>query len=741
MSSNIPQSFYCPITKCIMTNPYIDNDGITYEYNAIKNWLVNNNTSPITRNTLTLEDLKPNRSLLDIIENYNNTYTYISDEFKLDKDVFDLNIYKHYDTENTYYNLNINPINPLNAPLAPLDLILVIDISKSMDDLAIIPNNIESEKLGYTILDITKHAINTVIETLKPNDRISIVTFSNEAKVMCELTNISQDNKSYIKDIIKNLDTIGATNMWSGLNVGLQQATKCPNRNSALLFLTDGIPTECLLPPRGISETLQNKITKMKNNNFNIPNIYTLGFGYSLDTELLDNIAKIGNGYFSFIPDSGFVGTNIIHTMAYIYTIICNNVYIDFHHNLGDKLEIIAYNSNKLVNLNTLNYGLKRNIILKIPNDYLQHIYNISFTINYKKTDDTYNNTLNYNINLTDNFDNNSNVINEINRLELVKILYNSTQETLKDNLNNNYPEELLNDINQLIMAVDDEYYTKWGKNYIYSFTNAHLQERCNNFKDKSIQKYTGLLFENIKENIDEIFNNIPPPIPSAFKKKERNRFGRHNNRIIYSRQIQNSDSDDDNTTVNVRHLNPAQSFSRSFNNTDNGCFHEDTKILMFNKTFKCIKDLKKGDFIIDKNGNKSSVICLIKNACYNNKCSMVELNDGTIITPYHPVLCNETNEWIFPYTKGIVKEYDTNYVYNLVLDTNHNIISNKTICVTLGHNINTNFVVSHDYYGTEKVINDLKLINGYESGLVTIYSSQLIRSKDTNRVIGIKTI
>ena len=78
MSSNIPQSFYCPITKCIMTNPYIDNDGITYEYNAIKKWLDNNNTSPITRNTLTLEDLKPNRSLLDIIQNYNNTYTYIT---------------------------------------------------------------------------------------------------------------------------------------------------------------------------------------------------------------------------------------------------------------------------------------------------------------------------------------------------------------------------------------------------------------------------------------------------------------------------------------------------------------------------------------------------------------------------------------------------------------------------------------------------------------------------------------
>ena len=57
--------------------------------------------------------------------------------------------------------------------------------------------------------------------------------------------------------------------------------------------------------------------------------IYTFGFGYSLDTELLINIANIGNGNFSFIPDSSFVGTIFIHALAHINTLIANNVYID----------------------------------------------------------------------------------------------------------------------------------------------------------------------------------------------------------------------------------------------------------------------------------------------------------------------------------------------------------------------------------------------------------------------------
>src|SRR6056300_625618 len=72
------QCFICPITHNVMTNPYIDNEGNTYEYDAICKWLQNNKSSPITRNYLDLSHLKPNRSLKDAIDakttKINSTY-------------------------------------------------------------------------------------------------------------------------------------------------------------------------------------------------------------------------------------------------------------------------------------------------------------------------------------------------------------------------------------------------------------------------------------------------------------------------------------------------------------------------------------------------------------------------------------------------------------------------------------------------------------------------------------------
>merc|ERR1719421_2792625 len=47
--------------------------------------------------------------------------------------------------------------------------------------------------------------------------------------------------------------------------------------------------------------------------------VRTFGFGYSLDSKLLEEIAVTGNGgTFSFIPDAGMVGTIFIHAVASI---------------------------------------------------------------------------------------------------------------------------------------------------------------------------------------------------------------------------------------------------------------------------------------------------------------------------------------------------------------------------------------------------------------------------------------
>lgn len=739
MQSSDNYLFLCPITHQIMYNPYIDNEGNTYEYSAIIEWLSRNNTSPITRNYLDITHLKPNRCILDIINNLNNSQNINNNNsqninnnnnnenendniFKIEDIIINLNISKNIDNEYSYFKINICPIEGNDYP--PLDIVAVIDVSYSMSSPAYIEQDGKKLDIGFTVLDITKHALQTIIESMKPCDKLSIITFSNDAKVICNLTNINNTNKSYIKNQISNLKVEGATNMWSGLNTGLQQFEnnndyiKDKDRSSVLLFLTDGIPSEHLSPPRGIIHRLNRKLLSFNNNSIKLPNIYTFGFGYSLDTDLLVNIAKIGNGNFSFIPDSGFVGTIFIHALANIGTIIANNCIINLDYTCNEfknKSECIGYDINN-INISTINYGSSKTILFKILNKDLEKCSDlICIALKYKTLssyDRLFQTTFNKNMNIDDNNDKlNDNII----RLELVK--------TLSDNNFVNYYKYLEkyknsnNDIildfkEQIILAIDNNFYNKWGKNYINSFKDAHQQERCNNFKDKSIQKYGGKLFNNLKEKFDDIYTNMPPPIPS------------------------NNNSNNDITSSTDKKIT-SKVFSQSFNNVNGGCFHENSKILMADKTYKYLSELVKNDKLYDMNGNLSTVICLIKMKCPDNKCNMVRLKEGTIITPYHPVFIN--NEWVFPYTQGELNTYNCSYIYNLVLDNNHNVIIDNNICVTFGHNFTNNFVVSHQYFGSNNVINDLKNMNGYENGLIYLEGNYIIRDNISNRIIGMK--
>lgn len=656
-----------------MTNPYIDNEGNTYEYDAICKWLQNNKSSPITRNYLDLSHLKPNRSLKDAIDakttKINSTYE------KNRSSVYEKNIISSITGEKTtindynYFKLNIKTIEG-GSSYPPVDIVAVIDISGSMDSPALVEQDGKSVDIGYTILDITKHALITIIESMKPNDRISVVVFSNDARVLIPLTTSDNINRT----LITNLRTEGATNIWAGLNIGLQQFTNT-NRIQSLLFLTDGLPSSHLLPPQGILHCLKRKIT-------NKINIYTFGFGYSLDTELLIDIAKISNGHFSFIPDSGFVGTIFIHALAHINTIAINNLKCYYN---TDNITCIGNNSD----LTTVHYGQSRTLVFKTKED------NINIKIVYDDKElsiDTFNK-----VQINDN------LLYNIMRLELVETLEQKSKQSIDaymfkySHINN----ELMTDFkDQICLAIQEQYFSKWGKNYINSFKDAHSQERCNNFKDKSIQHYGGKLFQNMKDKIDNIYTNMPPPKPS---------------KSISEVKVSK------------------QEFTTMFNNVAGGCFHPSSQVLTVNNCFKQIDKIVKGDKLIDSKGNINTVLCVIK--IDGNDIKLIDI-EGLLITPYHPIKLN--NQWVFPKDISTI-ETNCNSVYNLVLDNNHTIVINNCISCTLGHNITENEVITHEYFGTDKVINDLKQIEGFNNGFIELNMNNFVRDPVKNIIIQIK--
>jgi U-box domain len=64
----LPDVFYCPVTCELMVDPVIAPDGNSYERDAIKKWIRTHGTSPVTRETMALDQLRPNNALYELIQ-------------------------------------------------------------------------------------------------------------------------------------------------------------------------------------------------------------------------------------------------------------------------------------------------------------------------------------------------------------------------------------------------------------------------------------------------------------------------------------------------------------------------------------------------------------------------------------------------------------------------------------------------------------------------------------------------
>lgn len=52
------------------------------------------------------------------------------------------------------------------------------------------------ESDGFTRLDLVKHSVNTIINSLESDDMLGIVTFSDQARIDFQLVTMKEENKT-----------------------------------------------------------------------------------------------------------------------------------------------------------------------------------------------------------------------------------------------------------------------------------------------------------------------------------------------------------------------------------------------------------------------------------------------------------------------------------------------------------------------------------------------------------------
>ena len=109
------------------------------------------------------------------------------------------------------------------------------------------------------------------------------------------------------------------------------------------------------------------------------------------------------------------------------------------------------------------------------------------------------------------------------------------------------------------------------------------------------------------------------------------------------------------------------------------------------------------------------------------------------MITSWHPVRLDQ--QWLMPCSLvSSPNEISCDVVYNFALDQGHTVFVNDVECVTLGHGFQDD-VVRHAYYGTQRVIKDLKQLDSEQnySGIVEISPEILMRDQQQGLVTGLQ--
>ncbi|KAI9008506.1 hint-domain-containing protein [Hyaloraphidium curvatum] len=660
---------------------------------------------------------------------------------------------------------------PADSPeRTPLDLVCVVDVSGSMGSDAVVKTGTTTESSGLSVLDIVRHALSTMAHTMGPNDRLAIVKFTDKATTVLPLTAMNEQGLALASRKIAALVPEDSTNIFDGLKTGLELLTTAsrihsplrsnPYRMPHVVLLTDGVPN--IEPPRG---TLPSLVRFAAANP--LPPISTFGFGYDVESKLLRGIAELGKGMYSFIPDAGMVGTSFVNLTAWLYSrlplrkpvlnvttsggvrIAANGAYG------GPELNVTYSDGGAKIQLpdGAIGYGQPRSFLFRLEGWTGAEGQTVNVALDYDvgKTDhtaDVDHKTVSANAAAADATD--AAVAATYERIlfhDLVKAnlpppvladthaLFASLQGALPPT------SPIAQDIGaQVLPALSrSDWFSRWGCHYLPSLARAHLLQVTHNFKDVGVQGYgpEDSVFGRERDKADQVFLSLPPPTPSR-------------PRTQWTSSLSGGSA-------------PApQANMRMYYDADNPCFHPDSPVLMASgSTSKC-SNLAAGQLIRTTSGHAAPIVCILRTRITSGRALLSRLPSGLLVTPWHPVR-DDSGEWRFPVELAEPRWRPVEAVYSFVLgppvaETSIPVEGYEPImviagvsCITLGHQLRdpkgaklprtvrstvcgtheVKNVAWHPYFATDKVVDDLRTMPGWERGLVEFDEGCMLRAEE----------
>ena len=217
--------------------------------------------------------------------------------------------------EERYLSVGLNSgISESDFSRKQLNLTVVIDVSGSMDgpfnrfyyDGNGVQRELTEQESALLKMDVAIEAVTALLDHLEPEDRIGIVSFNSESRVVQPLTKVNNLNLDEVRQKVVRLRAFSGTNMSAGMSAATKQYDELTALDPAVsenrvIFVTDAMPNHGETSRTGLIGMIESNAAK---------NLYStvIGVGVDFNTDLIESITKNrGANYHSVHSPAQFI--------------------------------------------------------------------------------------------------------------------------------------------------------------------------------------------------------------------------------------------------------------------------------------------------------------------------------------------------------------------------------------------------------------------------------------------------
>ncbi|RKU19570.1 hypothetical protein C6500_10375 [Candidatus Poribacteria bacterium] len=209
-------------------------------------------------------------------------------------------------------------------------LTFVIDVSGSMD--------MENR------LALVKRALTLLVEQLRPEDKVGIVVYGSNARVVLPHTGIV--NQEHILTAIRALTTEGATNAEAGLRMGYKLAFQNfkPNAINRVILCSDGVAN---VGETGSDAILKEIRTYVKEG----VTLTTAGFGMgNYNDILMERLANDGNGSYAYVDTLNEAKRVFVENLTGTLQVVAKDakIQVEFNPETVSRFRLLGYENRRL---------------------------------------------------------------------------------------------------------------------------------------------------------------------------------------------------------------------------------------------------------------------------------------------------------------------------------------------------------------------------------------------------------